>query len=133
MNNLNYKDQEPKEEIFIGQGVTKSIGTDSYAFTIIAIEKDIITIQRDKDVPTKNSDYYNDQKNLYVADPNGEVINIKKYVEKVSSLFPQRMVWGGNERWFKVWKNEKTGRWNKGSRHYLFTIGKRRTYLDPSF
>ena len=128
MNNLNYKDQEPKEEIFIGQGVTKSIGTDSYAFTIIAIEKDIITIQRDKDVPTKNSDYYNDQKNLYVADPNGEVLNIKKYAEKVSSVFPPQ-----DERWFKVWKNEKTGRWNKGSRHYLFTIGKRRTYLDPSF
>ena len=41
MNNLNNKTQEPKEEIFIGQGVTKSIGSDSYACLFIAIEQDM--------------------------------------------------------------------------------------------
>ena len=128
MNNLNYKNQDPKEEIFIGQGVTKSIGSDSYAYTIIAIEKDIITIQRDKDVPTKSSDFYNDQKNLYVADPKGGILNLKKYTEKNIFTIPAK-----DARWFKVSKNEKTGRWNTGSRYYHFSIGRRRTYLDPSF
>ena len=128
MNNLNNKTQEPKEEIFIGQGVTKSIGSDSYAFTIIAIEKDIITIQRDKEVPTKNSDFWNDQKNLYFANPEGEVLNIKKYADKNKFTLPAK-----DSRWFKVSKNEKTGRWNKGSRYYYFSVGRRTTYLDPSF
>ena len=48
MNNLDYKNQEPKKEIFIGQGVTYSIGCDCYPYSIINISGDIVTIQRDK-------------------------------------------------------------------------------------
>ena len=122
MNNLDNKNQEPKKEIFIGQGVTYSIGCDCYPYSIINISGDIVTIQRDNYKPTANFEYHNNQRYVYFADPEGATENIKLYPEK-----------NGDMRWIRVYKNEKTGRWNKGSRCGFFNIGHRRFYQDPSF
>ena len=40
--------------IFVGQGATYSIGSDSYAMTVIKYENDVVTVQHDKEIPTKN-------------------------------------------------------------------------------
>tara|TARA_R100001163_G_scaffold29743_1_gene23637 strand:- start:111 stop:476 length:366 start_codon:yes stop_codon:yes gene_type:complete len=121
MNNTEEKNVEP--EIFIGQGVTYSIGCDCYPYSIINISGDIVTIQRDNYKPTANFDYYNDQKYVYYANPEGATESIKLYYDKPCK----------EQRWIRVYKNEKTGRWNKGSRSGFFNIGHRRFYQDPSF
>jgi len=122
MNKLNYKAQELLEEVFVGQGVTYSIGSDSYAYTVTNVANDIVTIQQDKHKATANSDYFGTQKYITYADPEGEIRNIKLYPTK-----------NGSSRWHKVFQNYKTGRWNKGSGCGFYDIGVRNYYQDPSF
>lgn len=120
MNKLNIK--EKQDDIFIGQGVTYSIGSDSYAYSIIDFADGVVTIQRDKERATANSNYYGSQKYVYYADPKGRIEHIRLYPKK-----------NGDLKWTRVYKNEKTGRWNKGSKWGFYKIGYRRFYQDPSF
>ena len=122
MNNLNYKTEEPKDNIFVGAGVTYSIGGDCYPFSVINVTGDVVEIQRDKYKATANCRYYTNQKYVYYADPEGATENIK--------LYPQK---NGTKRWIRVYKNEQTGRWRKGSTCGFYNIGHRRYYQDPSF
>lgn len=111
--------------IFVGQGVTYSIGSDSYAMTVIKYENNVVSVQHDKDIPTNNHDVYGEQKNLYVPDENGRIEHYKQYN------------WYDGPRWFKVKYNSKTKRWIKNNifgRHpATIHFGFRRTYRDPSF
>lgn len=96
----------------VGMGVTRSIGGDSYPFTILDIRnvkgKTILVIQRDKD--------------LYNKDVNAPV----KYLEECR-LGSTNYVEYKDIKW-----NEQTKRWNKGQSFYFASIGKRTYYLDPS-
>ena len=94
----------------VGMGVTRSIGSDSYPFTILEIRrnnvkgKTILVIQRDKD--------------LYNKDVNASV----KYLISDNDKDEYKDI-----KW-----NEQTKRWNKGQSFYFASIGKRTYYLDPS-
>jgi len=108
--------------IFVGQGVTYSIGGDSYPYTVIEYKNDIVTLQSDKSVATKNSDYYNNQIYITASDSNGRKRSFKQYN------------YNGQKRWFEVEINSKTKRWNKCSNYFTFLyFGKRIYKQDPNF
>lgn len=90
----------------VGTGVTHSIGSDSYPYTVIESNpKGLkIKIQRDDAIAIANSDYYGDQKYEFKRNPNGEIVELKL--------------------------NSK-GMWVGGFGSY--TIGVRNHYLNPSF
>ena len=76
--------------IFVGQGATYSIGGDSYPYTVIEYKNDIVTLQSDKSVATKNSDYFNNQIYITAPDSNGTKRSFKQYN------------YYGQKRWFEV-------------------------------
>lgn len=97
----------------VGMGATTGAGSDAYPHTIIEVAPDYsyIVIQSDKSTPTKDYDYYANQKHTFSPDPNGA---IEKYTLR------------------------KTGRYIQDGAplkaYYCgVTIGYRRKYSDPSF
>tara|TARA_B100001063_G_C16486085_1_gene415038 strand:+ start:323 stop:679 length:357 start_codon:yes stop_codon:yes gene_type:complete len=107
--------------IFVGQGATYSIGGDSYPYTVIEYKNDIVTLQSDKSVATKNSDYFNNQIYITAPDSNGTKRSFKQYN------------YYGQKRWFEVYINFETKRWNKTSHPSFLSFGKRVYKQDPSF
>ena len=97
----------------VGMGVTRSIGSDSYPFTILDIRnvkgKTILVIQRDKD--------------LYNKDVDASV----KYLEEYRNHGLNGRIEYKDIKW-----NKQTKRWNKGQSFYFASIGQRTYYRDPS-
>lgn len=112
----------------IGMGVTRSIGSDSYPYTIIEMlkhpkGKTILKIENDA------NEYEHDS---YFTFPSGRKEKNEKNVhyliqkEKIDlSGFPYT-------KWVEIKWNKETKRWNKGESYYFHSIGQRGYYLDPS-
>jgi len=115
-------------EPVIGIGVTRSIGSDSYPYTVVDIlkhpkGKKILKIENDANIYEHDS---------YTVFPSGRKEKNRKNVhyliqeEKIDlSGFPYK-------KWVDIRWNEKTKRWNKGVEYYYHSIGRRNSYLDPS-
>jgi hypothetical protein len=109
-------EKEIKGEIInieVGMGATKSVGSDSYPYTIIKVTSNgnEIHAQRDNSTPTEDSEYYGTQSYTYIQDPNSEV---------------------------EIFTLRKNGYFVKKGRplnHYWdsLSLGIRRYYRDPSF
>jgi len=116
-------------EPVVGMGVTRSIGGDSYPYTIIEMlkhpkGKTILKIENDSDL------YEHDTFDIF---PNG-----KKYKrEKTTHYLIQEEKLDQNElsytSWVDIKWNETTKRWNKGDSFYYSYVGQRSYHLDPSF
>lgn len=91
----------------VGMGVTRSSGSDSYPYTIVAVADDLswIEINQDSTNPAPNFHYYNNQTYLYTSDMRTPGERIKLHI-----------------------KGSRTGSY--GEHLYL---GHRRYYQDPSF
>ena len=110
----------------IGMGVTRSIGTASYPFTIIDIlnvkGKEIIKIVRDHNEYEHNAPYKTREKECIYITKHIVIVNGYKGGEKVETWETYKDI-----KW-----NEKTKRWNKGCPYYYSSIGQRHYSLDPS-
>ncbi len=113
----------------VGMGVTRSIGTDSYPYTIIEMLKNskgktILKIESDANIYEHDS---------YTVFPSGRKEKNRKNVHYLI----QEENWAHNGKHLVYWKdirwNEKTKRWNKGVEYYYHSIGQRNYDLDPSF
>ena len=108
-------------EPVIGMGVTRSIGSDSYPYTIL----DILNV-KGKTILKIKGDY-----NLYNhVDPNNRAR--EKEIKYLVQYIDQKDDRGRVQYKDIIW-NEKSKRWNKGSPYYYSSVGQRRYYLDPSF
>ena len=103
----------------IGMGVTRSIGSDSYPFTIIDIlnvkDKTILKIERDHNEYEYNAPYKAREKEI-------------QYLEQYRNHGLDGRIEYRDIKW-----NEKTKRWNKGCSYYFASVGRRHYDLDPSF
>ena len=103
----------------IGMGVTRSIGSDSYPFTIIDIlnvkDKTILKIERDHSEYEHNAPYKAREKEI-------------EYLEQYRNHGLDGRIEYRDIKW-----NEQTKRWNKGCSYYYASIGRRHYDLDPSF
>ena len=102
----------------IGMGVTRSIGSDSYPYTILDIldvkGKTILKIQGDYDLCNKYKSDYRD----------GEIVYLEQY---------RNHGLDGRIEYKDIKWNKETKRWNKGCSYYYASIGRRHYDLDPSF
>ncbi len=101
----------------VGDGATVCLWTDRHAATVIAVEKNIVTVQRDIAVRTDSNGMSDCQDYEYKPDPKGN----KQY-------FRLNMKTG---RWVEVVRNSETGRWNINGNGISF--GHRSEYHDYSF
>ena len=92
-------------QIFQGNGVTYSIGSDKYPYTILSYENNVLKLQKDSI-----------QNGNIVVNPNGIIESFKMYSNK----------------WFRVEINPNTGRYNKKGRAILI-FGSKNSFIDPSF
>ena len=103
----------------IGMGVTRSIGSDSYPYTIIDIlnvkGKIILKIESDHNEYEHNAPYKVREKEA-------------KYLEQYRNHGLDGRIEYKDIKW-----NEETKRWNKGCSYYYASIGRRHYDLDPSF
>jgi len=111
----------------IGMGVTRSIGGDSYPYTIIDIlnvkGKEIIKILSDYNEYEHDAPYKaRDKEPLYIT-KHIVVVNRYRGGEKIET-------W---ETYKDINWNEKTKRWNKGCSYYYSSVGQRYYDLDRSF
>ena len=103
----------------IGMGVTRSIGTDSYPYTILDIfkggyqAKTILKIQADYDLCNKYKSDYRD----------GEIVYLEQY---------RNHGLDGRIEYKDIKWNKETKRWNKGCSYYYASIGRRYYDLDRS-
>jgi len=101
----------------IGMGVTRSIGSDSYPYTILDIldvkGKTILKIQADYDLCNKYKSDYRD----------GEIVYLEQY---------RNHGLDGRIEYKDIKWNKETKRWNKGCSYYYASIGRRHYDLDPS-
>ena len=103
----------------IGMGVTRSIGSDSYPYTIIDIlnvkGKIILKIESDHNEYEHNAPYKAREKEA-------------KYLEQYINHGLDGRIEYKDIKW-----NEETKRWNKGCSYYFASVGRRHYDLDPSF
>ena len=103
----------------IGMGVTRSIGSDSYPYTIIDIlnvkGKIILKIESDHNEYEHNAPYKAREKEA-------------KYLEQYRNHGLDGRIEYKDIKW-----NEETKRWNKGCSYYFASVGRRHYDLDPSF
>ena len=103
----------------IGMGVTRSIGSDSYPYTIIDIlnvkGKIILKIESDHNEYEHNAPYKAREKEA-------------KYLEQYRNHGLDGRIEYKDIKW-----NEETKRWNKGCSFYYASIGQRHYDLDRSF
>ena len=106
----------------IGMGVTRSIGSDSYPYTIIDILKgqresiyNILKIEPDHNEYEHNAPYKAREKEA-------------KYLEQYRNHGLDGRIEYRDIKW-----NEQTKRWNKGCSYYYASIGQRHYDLDRSF
>jgi|TARA_B110000285_G_scaffold156038_1_gene174116 hypothetical protein len=105
----------------VGMGVTRSIGSDSYPYTIV----DILNV-KGKIILKILSDYNEYEHNAPYETRDKEPTYITK--ENKTSLRG-----GTYESYVDIKWNEKTKRWNKGNEHYRSSVGERYYDLDKSF
>tara|TARA_Y100001972_G_scaffold39108_1_gene48289 strand:+ start:2930 stop:3370 length:441 start_codon:yes stop_codon:yes gene_type:complete len=114
----------------VGMGVTRSIGTDSYPYTIIDMFKNskgktILKIESDSDLYEHDS---------YTFFENGRKEKNRKSVHYLIQEVKTNIY---NKQSYVAWVdliwNEKTKRWNKGENYYYHSVGQRNYDLDPSF
>ena len=112
----------------IGMGVTRSIGSDSYPYTIIGMLKHpkgqtILKIEDDSDLYEHDS---------YTVFKSGR----KEKNEKTVHYLIQKEKLDHNKKpylsWVEIKWNEETKRWNKGESYFFHSVGQRGYYLDPS-
>lgn len=94
----------------VGMGATYSVGSDRYAFTVIRILSPTrIVLQQDNYKRTDNNGLSESQEYEYTPNPDGRVVTVS--LRK-------------GDKWVEVgMPKQSSGYW----------LGKRRTYLDPSF
>tara|TARA_R110000765_G_scaffold238446_1_gene341115 strand:+ start:274 stop:693 length:420 start_codon:yes stop_codon:yes gene_type:complete len=102
----------------VGMGVTRSILSDSYPYTIIEILKHpkgqtILKIENDSDLYNHDS---------YTTFKSGRIEKNNKSVHYLIK----------DKDWVDIKWNEKTRRWNKGDSYYYHSIGQRHYDLDRS-
>tara|TARA_R110000737_G_C14234832_1_gene423605 strand:- start:87 stop:506 length:420 start_codon:yes stop_codon:yes gene_type:complete len=102
----------------VGMGVTRSILSDSYPYTIIKILKHpkgqtILKIENDSDLYNHDS---------YTTFKSGRIEKNNKSVHYLIK----------DKDWVDIKWNEKTRRWNKGDSYYYHSIGQRHYDLDRS-
>ena len=102
----------------VGMGVTRSIGSDSYPYTII----DILTV-KDKTILKIQQDH-----TLYIKKQDGRRARDIEYLEQFRNHGLDGRIEYKDIKW-----NEQTKRWNKGCSYYYASVGKRHYDLDPSF
>lgn len=102
----------------IGMGVTRSIGSDSYPYTII----DILNV-KDKIILKIESDHNEYEHNAPYEERDKEA----KYLEQYRNHGLDGRIEYKDIKW-----NDRTKRWNKGTPYYYHCIGQRRYSLDPS-
>ena len=115
-------------EPVIGIGVTRSIGADSYPYTVV----DILKHPKGKKILKIESDANIYEHDSYSVFPSGRKEKNRKNVHYLI----QEEKWAHNGKHLVYWAdirwNEKTKRWNKGVEYYYHSIGQRRYYNDPS-
>jgi hypothetical protein len=103
----------------IGMGVTRSIGSDSYPYTIIDIlnvkDKTILKIERDWNEYNHNAPYKAREKEI-------------EYLEQYRNHGLDGRIEYKDIKW-----NEETKRWNKGCSYYFASVGQRYYNLDRSY
>lgn len=122
--------------LLVGQPATYGIGSDSYPLTVIEVKGEVgkrqVTLRSCNSTPTKNHDYYNNQKYLYTENPDGSLYYIKEQ-HLVNRYEGSEFL---NETPRETYKccgiNPETGRLNVQSCGRI-TIGVRSKYMDPSF
>ena len=102
----------------VGMGVTRSIGSDSYPYTII----DILTV-KDKTILKIQQDH-----TLYIKKQDGRRARDIEYLEQFRNHGLDGRIEYKDIKW-----NEQTKRWNKGCSYYYASVGQRHYDLDPSF
>ena len=102
----------------VGMGVTRSIGSDSYPYTII----DILTI-KDKTILKIQQDH-----TLYIKKQDGRRARDIEYLEQFRNHGLDGRIEYKDIKW-----NEQTKRWNKGCSYYYASVGQRYYDLDRSF
>ena len=102
----------------VGMGVTRSIGSDSYPYTII----DILTV-KDKTILKIQQDH-----TLYIKKQDGRRARDIEYLEQFRNHGLDGRIEYKDIKW-----NEQTKRWNKGCSYYYASVGQRYYDLDRSF
>lgn len=92
----------------VGMGVTHTVGSDSYPYTVISVCDKYIVIQGD------TVDYANEDE-PFKSNPKAKTINLAK---------------NRKGEWQMTVQNLDTGRWNLVKRFGHFTIGERYHYID---
>lgn len=111
------------EDIMIGMGATRCVGSDRYPATVVEMEtikgQLYITVQEDnyKRVDS-NGPFTESQDYEFSPNPNGT-----KHVLRFNK----------DSKWEQVRKNTETGRWNKVKNYSGIHIGQRDAYYDPCF
>jgi hypothetical protein len=111
--------QSPK----VGDGATIHGWTDRYAATVIKVWQDkryeYVTVQQDS-AKRVDRNYQSDcQSYECTPNPHGRTETYRRKLE------------GGSHRWEGCYRNDETGRWNKGSGRVK--LGVRDEYYDYSF
>tara|TARA_R110000751_G_scaffold285249_1_gene389537 strand:+ start:81 stop:491 length:411 start_codon:yes stop_codon:yes gene_type:complete len=102
----------------VGMGVTRSIGSDSYPYTII----DILTV-KDKTILKIQQDH-----TLYIKKQDGRRARDIEYLEQFRNHGLDGRIEYKDIKW-----NEQTKRWNKGCSYYYASVGQRHYDLDRGF
>ena len=99
----------------VGMGVTRSIGSDSYPYTILTVkDKTILKIQQDH--------------TLYIKKQDGRRARDIEYLEQFRNHGLDGRIEYKDIKW-----NEQTKRWNKGCSYYYASVGQRHYDLDRGF
>lgn len=115
------------DDIKVGMGATYSIGSDSYAFTVVEVKGKVgkrqVTLQKDDAVPTKDSDYYGHQKHLFVLNQETDWFEYVQERDLIRKVRSHRTYNPSN-------LNKNTGRLRKQSFGFVY-IGERSEHKDP--
>lgn len=119
--------EQPKK----GMGCTYSIGSDSYAYTVIDVKKnwkgknfDIVTVQRTNDKAVSGDWYSWNVKYEYSENPDGKIHYLKSFNYKMTD--------GQTAKYYNFVRfNHATKRFNLSDQYASMSFGERRTSLDP--
>lgn len=102
----------------VGMAATTLSWSDRNGATVIAIDKNIVTVQQDIATRVDTNGLSEDQEYEFQANPNGYVQHFRMSKEGTFT---------------EVRKNSTTGRWNKADTSSGLILGFRRHYHDFSF
>ena len=132
LNILSARNCYDKQKITVGMGATYHYWSNRYPYTIIKIHEkfegkkyDILELQQDKYIPTKDCNYFGNQSYTYERDLDGNIIFLKSF----NYDHPEH---GKKTMYHHVYWNKVTKRW-KISNKLPVSFGHRCYYNDPSF